>query len=128
MLAIQQVEQRAVAQGALGHLHLVDLEQVEHGTQHTDAAADDRAPVFLQTVHAHLVRAAGRHQLLAQPVQALAGDGAGGPAGGAQHVTHRAYGSRRAVGHVPGIAVIGAQRFFQHGLRGDLGGFERRRR
>ena len=93
----------AVSQGALGRLHLVDLEDFERGTQHTDATADDGAPVVLQTVHAHLVRAARRHQLLAQPVEALAGDGAGWPAGGAQYVTHGTDGSRGAVGHVPGI-------------------------
>ena len=101
MLAVQQVVQDAMAQCALGCLHLLDLQQVEQRQQHAQAAADHGAPVFLQALELHPVGAARGQQLLLQPVQPVTGDAAALPARGAEDVAHRADRPRRAVRHIP---------------------------
>ena len=71
MFAIEHVVQHAMAQGALGGLHAVDPQQVEHGPQHADAAADHGPAVVLQPRQPHAVGAARLQQLALQPVQRL---------------------------------------------------------
>ena len=102
VVALQQFVQHAMAQRALGDLHLLDVEQVEHRAQHADAAADHR-PCGLRACRrcAASVGAAGLQQAVEQPVEAVAGDHARPVAGRGQHVADRADGAGGAVGHVP---------------------------
>ncbi|MNT05903.1 hypothetical protein D3C72_1405480 [compost metagenome] len=111
-----------MAQGALGDLHFLDVEQVEHRAQHAQAAADHGLAVFAHAVDAQLVDAAGLEQAVEQPVEALARDEASLAAGGSEHVAHRADGAGGAVGHVPLVAGVAGERVVQHGLGRDFGG------
>ncbi|MPM90734.1 hypothetical protein SDC9_137856 [bioreactor metagenome] len=129
LLAVEQVIQRTLAQRALRDQHFVDVEQREDGSQHADAAADHSAAIILEPVHAHTIGAARGKQLGVQPVEPFACDLAFGRCTGrCQHVAHGAHGAGRSVGHVPGVALIGVERFVEHGLGRHLGGFKGARR
>ena len=69
LLAVNQVVQHAVAQRALCGLHLVDLQQVKHRTQHTDTAANHSAAVVFHAFQLQAVHGLGFQQLVQQPVQ-----------------------------------------------------------
>ncbi len=118
-LAVEQVVQHAMAQGTLGGLHLPDAHQLEHRTQHADAAANHGTPVVLHAFELEALCALGLEQAVQQPVQPFARDQALGPAPGHQHVADSTHRARRAVGHVPAAAVE-IDGFVQHRLGGHL--------
>ena len=126
VLTVEQVIQGTVAQGAFGGAHLVDIEQIEHGAQHGQAATDHRAAVFFQAGHVQVRGAPCLQQAVEQPVQPVAGHGGGWAARQSQHVADGADGARGAVGHIPAAGPVGVERLVQHRLGGDLGHLERR--
>ena len=79
-----------MAQGALGHLHLLDVQQIKHGAQYADPSANDGAPFFLEAFQADAIRRLGAQQAFLQPVEALAGDDALGAARSCKHVANGA--------------------------------------
>ena len=124
LLAVEQIVQSALAQGALRHLHTVNLQQLKHGAQHTEPAANDGAALFLEPFQAQPVSALGAQHALLQPVQPFGGDGAGRMACCGQHVAHGAYRARGAVGHFPVFGAVSVQGLVQHGFGRDFCGVE----
>ena len=70
LFPIQKVVQGSLAQCALGHPHLLDVEQVENGAQDTQTATDHGAAIFLEPLQPDLVGTLGPQQPLTQPIQA----------------------------------------------------------
>ena len=124
-LAAHQVANQAVTQTAAGQLEVVNLKQVKHRAKNAQAAADDGPAVVLHARQAQAIRAVRIQQGLQHPVQPLAAYRACRPAGCRQHVAHRSHRAGRAVGHVPGVLLMGVERLIQHRFGGDLGHLKR---
>ena len=127
-LALNQVVQRAMAKGALGHLHLVDLQQIKDRLQHGQSPANDGFSVFFDAVQAQVVWRLRLDQPVFQPTQSFAGDFFFWPARCGQHIGHSPDRARGAVASVPMASVEQNLGFVQHRFGRDFGGLERRQR
>ena len=88
MLAVQQIVECTLAQGALRHVHLPYFEQIENGSQHADASTNHGPTVFLEAFEAHTVGMLRAQQTLLKPVEPLCGDDPSGAASRSEHVAH----------------------------------------
>ena len=67
-----------MAQRALGHLHLVNLQQIEHCAQHAQTTANHGAAVFFEAFQAQAAGLPGAQQFALQPVQPMMASSEGG--------------------------------------------------
>ena len=63
-------------------LHFLNTQQVEHGSEHADAAANHGAAVVLHAVHFQALGTVRFQQPVNQPVKAIDGNPAARPASG----------------------------------------------
>ena len=77
-----------MAQSALCGMHFIDLQQIKHRLQHSQAAADHGFSVFFDTVQAQVIELLCFEQTLFEPRQTVAGHAPFGPASGGQNVGH----------------------------------------
>ena len=108
--AAEQVVEHAVAQRAVGDLHRLEAELVEHGAHDRDAAGQHRRAVRPQAGDAVGIGALGLDQQAPQLLQAFARDAFVGEAVLAQDVLDRARGARGADRLLPAGRAIGLAR------------------
>ncbi len=111
--AAEQVVDHAFAQRALGSLHLLQTEAVEHPGQHRDAAGEDRTSILAQAGEIEAVDAAGAHRQVQRLVQRFAGDQLVGPALAHHHAPGAAHRAAGAHCHVPAGSAVAALDEFQ---------------
>ena len=92
-IALEQVVQGALTQGALRGMQFIDVEQFKQGHQDGQSTANHGTSVFFDAVEFQLIRATRFDQLLFEPIQAFTGDGACRPTRRFKHVHHGANGA-----------------------------------
>ena len=122
---VNQVIQGALSQRAFCDGHVLDVEQVEHGTQHTQAAADDQFAVVLDAFQPEVLDRTSLEQAVKQPVQVGAADGLAPTPIGCHGFGDCPDGTGRPIGHVPLAAWKHVQRLVQHGFGRNLRRSER---
>ena len=122
--AVFEVEDDALAQGAAGRAHDLDVEVLRQRVEDGQATAEHGLALGLEAGQRQVFGAARGDALLDAPAQAFGRDAAVGDAVGGQDLRHRAHRAGRPQGLLPLLAREERERLLQLGACRDLGGAE----